>query len=405
METPAAFTVLREYQMLLSMELSEVHDMGTVVPFLRFDYAVLSRLCDESIAFLKNDPIVLRLPAPVNIIGDLHGNLRDLLRVLVRGGRPPDTRYLFLGDYVDRGEFSVEVMTLLLALKSQYPDCIYLLRGNHEFAHVNKAYGFFSACCEYENGEALWRKFNEAFMWLPIAAVVADVAFCIHGGISQHMKSIEDIEELQRPIIDYTDSEMMSDLMWSDPTEAPGFVPSNRGYGSMFGYLPLVDFLQSNSLKVIVRGHQCVNDGVVKFHRGLGYTVFSSSNYTDFAANSCGMLVIDTERNASAVVMAACGVFKRSQATFKTVGAVTVDPLKPIMSLQAAHLKAEMVPVQKRRSYVVEKPAAAPVHRATNLPTCVVPLAGQKFLATRVDARFKMLTSSAMRVVPPKRLV
>ena len=403
----AAFTVLRAYQMLLSMEVSEVQSMGTVVPFATFDTEVLLQLCEEVIPFLQRDPNVLRLPAPVIIVGDLHGNLRDLIRVLIRGGQPPDKTYLFLGDYVDRGEFSVEVISLLLALKAQYPDSIYLLRGNHEFAHINRCYGFQKACSEFENGEDLWMRFNVVFTWLPFAAVVDGQAFCLHGGISQCMKSIEDIEDLERPIMDYTDNKLLEDLMWSDPTEARGFIPSNRGNGTLFGYLPLVDFLHSNSLKILVRGHQCVNDGVTKFHRGLGYTVFSSSNYTEFTGNACGMLIVQGEGKVNIVTMPPAGILARKDAQMSTNSGTVTENVKPIMTLQAAHMHGELIPVQKRRSYVADKisPGMAVAKRSSVVPTALVPLAGKKFIATPGDAKLRVLAPQGARIAVPRRLV
>ena len=118
----------------------------------------LSWLCNEAINVLSSDTILLQLRAPVNVVGDLHGQFYDLLQYLDKGGKPPSANYLFLGDYVDRGRNSIETFTLLLALKVKYPENVWLLRGNHETPEISRLYGFFTECTE-RYSKALWDKF------------------------------------------------------------------------------------------------------------------------------------------------------------------------------------------------------------------------------------------------------
>merc|ERR1712060_351281 len=126
---------------------------------------------------------LLELEAPINIVGDIHGQYWDLLRIFEYGGFPPESNYLFLGDYVDRGKHSLEVMTLLLVYKIKYPENFFMLRGNHECAAITRIYGFYDECKMRYNIK-MWKAFCEVFNRLPFAAVIDDKIFCVHGGLS-----------------------------------------------------------------------------------------------------------------------------------------------------------------------------------------------------------------------------
>ena len=121
--------------------------------------------------------------APVNICGDTHGQYADLLRLFEVGGFPPESNYLFLGDYVDRAKQSIEVITLVLCFKIKYPETFFLLRGNHECASLNRIYGFYDEC-KRRYSVKLWRIYADCFNCMPIAALVEDKIFCMHGGLS-----------------------------------------------------------------------------------------------------------------------------------------------------------------------------------------------------------------------------
>lgn len=134
----------------------------------------------------------------MKICGDIHGQYYDLLRLFEYGGFPPEANYLFLGDYVDRGKQSLETICLLLAYKIKYPENFFILRGNHECASINRIYGFYDECKRRYNIK-LWKTFTDCFNCLPIAAIIDEKIFTMHGGLSPDLNSMEQIRRVMRP--------------------------------------------------------------------------------------------------------------------------------------------------------------------------------------------------------------
>lgn len=175
----------------------------------------IKMLCERVRPILLGQAMLLELEAPIKICGDIHGQFTDLLRLLEYGGFPPESNYLFLGDYVDRGKQSLETICLLLAYKIQYPENFFILRGNHESAGINRIYGFYDEC-KRRYSIKLWKIFSDTFNCLPVSALVEEKILCMHGGLSPELNSLEAIANLQRPC-DVPDVGLMCDLLWSDP--------------------------------------------------------------------------------------------------------------------------------------------------------------------------------------------
>ena len=252
-------------------------------------------LCQSSVNVLSLQSTVIHIKDPVVIIGDIHGSLDDLMRIIKMFGKPPETNYLFLGDYVDRGSYSLPVIQYLLALICKYPSHVWLLRGNHEFSHINRVYGFFDEMIATGSTEVEWEYFQEVFYYLPLAAIVLNKIFCVHGGLSPSLININELEQLKRPIPNYINMSMVSDLVWSDPVdEIPEFAVNQRGSGVLFGHVAVRRFLNDNKLQLIVRGHQCTANGVHAFANAMGVTVFSCSDYSGVEKNKCGAVQINS---------------------------------------------------------------------------------------------------------------
>lgn len=246
---------------------------------------------------LEHEPAVLQLTGDYVIVGDIHGNINTLLRILEKYNYPPNTRFLFLGDYVDRGMNSIEVITLLFALKILFPDHIYLIRGNHECAALSQAYGFKTECyrraCTYE----MYVSIVEQFEHLPICAIMNETTFCVHGGISKSINSIDDIYNIPKGGRDPFEG-IVSDLLWSDPTEEVlDYQSSPRRCGMIFGYDALTEFLSKTGLKQVIRSHENCDLGFnFPFGKDVGLvTIFSSCDYCE-SLNDAGVLNLVTNR-------------------------------------------------------------------------------------------------------------
>jgi serine/threonine-protein phosphatase PP1 catalytic subunit len=261
------------------------------VPLLPADLAVVCALARDVIL---REPMLVRVAAPVHIAGDLHGQFYDLLRVFAMGGLPPATRYLFLGDYVDRGAHSLETITLLLALKIKHPGSVYLLRGNHETAAVNMEYGFFDEC-KRRASVRTWKQFLAVFDVLPAAALVEDKILCMHGGLSPELGDLAQIEALPRPC-DVPDTGLLCDLLWSDPDkDIQGWGENDRGVSYTFGPDVVTSFLKRHDLDLVVRAHQVVEDGYEFFASRQLVTVFTAPNYCGDTGNAGAVLTVSKD--------------------------------------------------------------------------------------------------------------
>ncbi|KZT52181.1 Metallo-dependent phosphatase [Calocera cornea HHB12733] len=260
---------------------------------------LVREICEKTKEVLMRESNVVHIQAPVTVVGDIHGQFYDLVEIFRIGGYSPHTNYLFLGpscpylrDYVDRGLFSVETITLLTCLKLRYPDRVQLIRGNHESRAVTQTYGFYTECIRKYGNPNVWIYFTDMFDFLTLSVVIDDRIFCVHGGLSPSIHSIDQIKVVDR-FREIPHEGPMADLVWSDPDpDKEDFAISPRGAGYTFGSQVVRKFLEINHMSHILRAHQlCMEGFSVSFDNRLS-TVWSAPNYCYRCGNSASILEI-----------------------------------------------------------------------------------------------------------------
>lgn len=272
---------------------------------------LLLEIIKRAAELFESEPNLLKLNDPITVVGDIHGQYYDLVKLLEVGGTPGDTQYVFLGDYVDRGSFSVEVVALLYATKIRHPKRVRMLRGNHECRQMTSFFNFREEC-EYKYDISVYNAFMESFDTLPLAATINGKFLVVHGGLSPELpnvKAINGVNRFQEP----PREGLLCDLLWSDPLEVkdeqqtskskksgPPFIHNEvRGCSYFFSFDGAAKFLSKNSLLSIIRAHEAQLEGY-KMHKtnpSTGFpsviTIFSAPNYCDVYNNKGAILKFD----------------------------------------------------------------------------------------------------------------
>ncbi|KAH9177624.1 Metallo-dependent phosphatase [Lactarius sanguifluus] len=290
--------------------------------FLREHFIHEGRLTEvQALAILRQctdiltaEPNVLKVKSPVTVVGDIHGQYYDLMKIFEVGGNLTETNYLFLGDYVDRGCFGIECLLYLYALKIWHPERIFLIRGNHECRHLTE-YFTFKRECLHKYSEKVYDACIESFSALPLSGLLDGKFFCVHGGISPELNTVSDIDRINR-FQEPGSFGLLCDLLWSDPvpnfghetepthSQHPSPVPpgqmwghnTTRGCSYYFTYEAVIKFLERNELLGVIRGHEAQDAGYVMFRKTPTkkfpsvITVFSAPNYLDVYHNRGAVL-------------------------------------------------------------------------------------------------------------------
>jgi diadenosine tetraphosphatase ApaH/serine/threonine PP2A family protein phosphatase len=262
---------------------------------------------------LNQENNVVLVPSPIYIVGDIHGQLDDMLYMFGKAGafaHDPDApvdfsrplkfeqnkRFIFMGDYVDRGYHSLNTFLYLVCLKLQHRDAIYLLRGNHETRQISNRYGFYHECILSYGHAGLWTLATEVFDLLPLGALLDQDVFCVHGGLSPKLPMLEKISLLDRQV-EIPQQGPLTDLCWSDPENVASWRENTRGAGFLFGKNETMKFTRINRLEFVARSHQLAQAGYSAYFDGpnkdRGYrliTVWSAPNYSYRSGNRAAIL-------------------------------------------------------------------------------------------------------------------
>lgn len=267
----------------------------------KLEKADLLELINLFQAQIKSEPNILKIQDPVTVVGDIHGQFYDLLKLLEVGGSPETTKYLFLGDYVDRGAFSIECVLLLCAIKLNYKTTVLMLRGNHECRQMTSFFNFKQEC-EIKYDLEVYDKIMEAFDCLPISCLINEKFIAIHGGISPDIDKVLDITKINR-FTEPPKTGPMCDMLWSDPVEkdeealtVSWVENSTRGCSYVFGAKAATPFLTKNDILSIIRAHEAQLEGfkMYKWNNNVDFpsviTIFSAPNYCDVYNNKAAVI-------------------------------------------------------------------------------------------------------------------
>ncbi|VEU20199.1 DEKNAAC100925 [Brettanomyces naardenensis] len=284
--------------------------------FLRSHFLRQGRLSEAQVLAILNsaadvfsaEPSLLHVKCPAVVVGDIHGQYYDLDTMLNLCPDLGSTQYLFLGDYVDRGDCSVEVLLLLYAMKLNFPDSFWMIRGNHESRRMTE-YFTFKTECRLKYSLDVYNAALRSFKVMPIAAVLNDQFLCVHGGISKKLRTLEDINDVNRFRYDFPSSGLFCDLVWSDPSpeydtskgdREPLFRPNTeRNCSYYYSFTALNDFLNRNNLLGVIRGHQPQDSGYRLYRKSETtqfptlITLFSAPNYCHTYRNKAAALLYD----------------------------------------------------------------------------------------------------------------
>ncbi|GFH25656.1 serine/threonine-protein phosphatase, partial [Haematococcus lacustris] len=233
--------------------------------------AEIKALCEKAKEILAEESNVTPVRAPVTVCGDIHGQFADLLELFRIGGNCPDTNYLFMGDYVDRGYHSVESVSVLVALKVRFRERMASMMSAYGSMAMQKSGGALQTYSTICLSQGWWKA-----RWM--CAEDRKQIFCMHGGLSPTLDTLDHIRSLDR-IQEVPHEGPMCDLLWSDPDDRGGWGISPRGAGYTFGQDISEQFNHTNGLELISRAHQLVMDGFNWSHEGNVVTIFSAPNY------------------------------------------------------------------------------------------------------------------------------
>lgn len=260
------------------------------------EFHEIEKLCATCEEIFQHEAMLLETSGPLTVVGNIHGHFEQLLKLFEQFGSPDKRRYLFLGGYVDKGHRSLDTICLLFLYKAQQPENLLLLRSNHEEAQMSRIYGFYDEC-KKRHSVHLWKYFCRTFNMMPVCALVNEKIFCVHGGISPELKNLDQIRQLERPIV-VPEAGLLCDLLWADPARdglKPGWGENERGVSVTFGEDVAKDFVAKFHLELICRSHEVVEDGVEYFADQTVVTLWSVLRFKAMEGPHAAAVMVVTE--------------------------------------------------------------------------------------------------------------
>ena len=317
-EAANAQEIFRYYLRLINTNVDDFANKRLRLKLPGIPAPIMKSLLSHASQLFKREATLINITGPVVVVGDLHGHLLDLFRIMKEFREPPHSKYLFLGDLVDRGEFSIETATLIFIMKVLFPNNVYVIRGNHEFVETTENLGFLAEIHSLYGSREVFDSFMEVFSYLPLGARINGDIICLHGGIGPNVCDMDAVASIARPIRGYG-NEVVTDVLWSDPTtQLPMYFPSTRGYGALYGVIVFNEFLDKAKASCLVRGHQCVEEGCESMFDGKLFTVFSASHYCGTTLNKSGVLLVNAYGEKEPRVFPMLPYLKRSEVAFVT---------------------------------------------------------------------------------------
>ena len=284
----------------------EVNPDDIITKLLNNDFDLkeyeINYIIEKSLILIKNENTLLKLNPPLIIVGDLIGQFNDLKNIFDKVGFPDKSNFLFLGNYVDYSQNGIEILILLLCYKIKYPSKISLLRGKHEQYDRNRIYGFYDEC-KKKYDLNLYKKFNDLFNYLPVAALIKEKIFCVHGGLSPELKNIQMINNFKRPITELDDG-LICDLINSElyTRDDISFDEKDHGISFLYGNKAVKEFNNKKNINIIIKGNQVEDFGYEFYCDGQILALFSASNFQDFE-NKAAIANIDLNLNINTIIL------------------------------------------------------------------------------------------------------
>jgi diadenosine tetraphosphatase ApaH/serine/threonine PP2A family protein phosphatase len=287
---PSVAALTETIESIVSLGINDCSQCPPLFSLPAIDLATARDACSLVSSQFALEPTLLELTGDFTIIGDLLGHVFDFIRILAKFGMPPGTRYILLGNLVDHGAFSLHTAIYAFALKCTFPNDFYIIRGSHEFRDVNSTAGLLAETQALFHCPDIFDAMNVAFSLTPLGIRLNGDILCIHAGLGPDLATVDQIADIERP---FTTSEnpIVEAIVWSDPNHTVSMErPAGRQGGYEFGAEPLASFLTENRLRLIVRGHERIAEGVRWQLGGRIVTVFSVSLFCGRIPGQCGVL-------------------------------------------------------------------------------------------------------------------